>query len=212
MWKTFGNLLAGGADVNAKDPDGWTALISACREGHSKVVKELLEAGADVQVKDKNGWTPLMWAAASGHHNIVDLLVEKGAELEARDQYGASALMKASRRGFEDEVKLLLDKGADVNAKDDYWLECADEGLSHEATQKWPSYLLESWADTEAKDQYGATALDHRFVRRPLGCGEAALKCQSRCAREGQERLDCLNVGFLRRIQGRGGVLEIARG
>jgi ankyrin repeat protein len=100
-------LLVGGAEVNAKDPDGWTALISACREGHSKVVKELLEAGADVQVKDKNGWTPLMWLRRAQQHNRM--LIEKGAE-RGEDQYGASALMKASR-GFEDEAKLLLKKG-----------------------------------------------------------------------------------------------------
>jgi ankyrin repeat protein len=39
-------LLAQGADVNAKDNDGGTALILAKEEGHKEIVRILEEAGA----------------------------------------------------------------------------------------------------------------------------------------------------------------------
>ena len=40
-------LLARGADVNAEEADGQTALMWAAAEGHVDVVRALLEAGAD---------------------------------------------------------------------------------------------------------------------------------------------------------------------
>ncbi len=48
-------LLKSGADINAKDGKGDTALIGACFWGHTDVVKLLLEKGADVKAK-KHGW------------------------------------------------------------------------------------------------------------------------------------------------------------
>ena len=49
--------LRSGADVNAKDEDGWTALMYAAHNPNPEVVSVLLEAGADVDAKDKNGLT-----------------------------------------------------------------------------------------------------------------------------------------------------------
>ena len=40
-------LLAHGADVNAKERRGQTALMWAAAEGHAEVVEALLDAGAD---------------------------------------------------------------------------------------------------------------------------------------------------------------------
>ena len=59
-------LLAKGAEVNAKTPGGWTALMNAAEGGHLAVVQALLDKGADVNAKTPNGWSALMWAAGSG--------------------------------------------------------------------------------------------------------------------------------------------------
>ncbi|MDA2938760.1 ankyrin repeat domain-containing protein, partial [Acidobacteria bacterium AH-259-A15] len=45
-------LLRAGADVNAKDAAGFTALRYAALRGYTSAVETLLEAGADVNVKD----------------------------------------------------------------------------------------------------------------------------------------------------------------
>ncbi len=45
-------LLAAGADINAKDDSGETALHCAARAGHSKIVRVLIAKGADVNAKD----------------------------------------------------------------------------------------------------------------------------------------------------------------
>ena len=51
-----------GADVNAKDIDGGTALMCVVALGRLNVVKELIKAGADVNAKDNNGKSALDYA------------------------------------------------------------------------------------------------------------------------------------------------------
>jgi ankyrin repeat protein len=61
-------LLALGADVNAVDDNGETAMHGAAYQSRSKLVEFLAEHGADVNIwnrKNKAGWTPLM--IAQGH-------------------------------------------------------------------------------------------------------------------------------------------------
>ena len=41
-------LLENGIDINAKDGDGWTALMDASNKGNLEIAKYLLENGADI--------------------------------------------------------------------------------------------------------------------------------------------------------------------
>ena len=59
-------LLTRGADVNAKNKKGETALMGAAWYGHTTIVEALLKAGADTDVKAKNGGTALLAAAETG--------------------------------------------------------------------------------------------------------------------------------------------------
>jgi hypothetical protein len=60
-------LLAAGTDVNARDEDGWTALLLASRDGHQKVARALLAAKADVNAAAEDGATALIAASQNGH-------------------------------------------------------------------------------------------------------------------------------------------------
>jgi hypothetical protein len=73
-------LLAKGADINAKDKNGLTALDLASYEGRVNVVKLLLAKGADINAKDKGGLTVLGLASYIGHQEVVDLLKARGAK------------------------------------------------------------------------------------------------------------------------------------
>ena len=53
-------LLEAGADVNAPDEDGDTALMWAVFKGHKDVVKVLLTAGANPKMLDSKGKKALM--------------------------------------------------------------------------------------------------------------------------------------------------------
>jgi hypothetical protein len=56
-------LIAKGADVNASNNYGWTALSHAARAGNVELVKLLLAHGADVNARDQSGWT-CCWSTA----------------------------------------------------------------------------------------------------------------------------------------------------
>lgn len=68
-----------GADIDAKDNTGYTALHYAAEQNYNVIVKELLERGADINVKNNDGWTPLYLAAHTGSTEVVDDLLRKGA-------------------------------------------------------------------------------------------------------------------------------------
>jgi ankyrin repeat protein len=105
-------LLEEGADVNARDNDGRTALMEACDAGFLDVVKLLLQKGAEVNAQDRYGWTALMEASYKGHLPVVTLLLEKKADVNARGKAGETALALASKKSHSKVVQILKAHGA----------------------------------------------------------------------------------------------------
>jgi len=67
-------------DVNAKAPDGSTALMAASEQGQFEAVRALLAAQADVNAKTTDGTTALIQASQEGHREVVELLKGAGAK------------------------------------------------------------------------------------------------------------------------------------
>ena len=72
--------IAAGADVNAKNENGLTALMRASYDGHKEIVDALIAAGADVKAIDENGQNALMNASNGEYKEIVDALIVAGAK------------------------------------------------------------------------------------------------------------------------------------
>jgi ankyrin repeat protein len=156
---TIKPLLEKGADVNAKDNDGWTPLQFAAKRGSLEIVRLLLENGADAKAKSNDGGTALMSAAKRGYMEIAELLVAKGADVNAKiDTYG-TALTFAAAAGETNAVGFLLDKGADINATnyggDTALMEAVNQGKTEVVKQ-----LLASGAKVNSEDMFGDSALD----------------------------------------------------
>jgi ankyrin repeat protein len=111
------DLLAKGADVDAKGALGATCLIRAINLGHLEVAKELLAQGADVDARNNNGETALLHASQEGQVELVNSLLASGADVNATGNIGGTALMQASYYGHLGVVKALLAGGANVDAK-----------------------------------------------------------------------------------------------
>jgi hypothetical protein len=102
-----GQLLAAGADPNARGQIGLTPLISAALGGRADIAKLLVDKGAAVNAKSDNGMTALMVAAAEGHKEVAQLLLSKGADANILDPSGLSAFKIAALRQHEEVAALL---------------------------------------------------------------------------------------------------------
>ena len=165
----LGALLTGGADANARDRHGFSALMKAALYGHTTIVEMLLERGADLNVGDENGWTPLMSAASNGNPEIVELLLRKGANVNAKDRFGNTALYVAAAAHMEGDVEKsradalknivsLLESGGDVNLGA-YGGETALFRAIVRGDISMVHVLLEKGADPNVKNVSGLSAL-----------------------------------------------------
>jgi ankyrin repeat protein len=112
-------LLKQGADVNAAQGDGMTALHWAASRGDAAMAQMLLSAGANIRATTRLGAiTPLHLASQAGHAPVVSALLAAGADANAATSTGATALMLAARGGSTDTVMRLIENGADPNSKE----------------------------------------------------------------------------------------------
>ncbi len=90
-------LLSRGANIEAKDSNGATAIEDSAGMGRLKMVALLAGAGADVNARASDGDTPLHLAAWNGHAEVVRLLLTLGADPSARNDAGETAYDVAAR-------------------------------------------------------------------------------------------------------------------
>jgi ankyrin repeat protein len=115
-------LLKQGAEVNAAQGDGMTALHWAAEQGNVDMAKILVFAGAEVDAETRLGaHTPLHVAAESGSGEVVKVLVDAGANVKATTNTGVTPLHFAAMSGSTVAVLALAEKGADVNAREASW-------------------------------------------------------------------------------------------
>ena len=110
--ETLARLADTGADLNARDGHGQTALMIAAHQGRAEVVTFLVARGASLDDTAKYGLSALMLAVVAGHHEIVRLLAAAGADRTLRGS-GApgfadkTALDLARARGATDLERVL---------------------------------------------------------------------------------------------------------
>ena len=140
-----------GVDVNARSPDGTTALHWAVYNGNLALVERLIAAGADVSAANEFGSTPLAEAATVGNAAVIDALLTGGAAVDAPGADGQTALMVVARSGNTAAAAALIARGADVNARE-LWRE--QTALMWAAAQSQPAMvalLLEHGAEVDAR-------------------------------------------------------------
>lgn len=103
-------------DINYRE-NGWTALIYACRFGHTSIVKILLNHGAQVEPCNKEDTSCLIEACLNGHEDIVEILLNHGANIEVHGLSLWTPLINAASAGHIPIVRLLLDRDANTRAK-----------------------------------------------------------------------------------------------
>lgn len=100
--------LAVGAEVDARDAEGRSALHLAAATGSTDAARELLAAGADVNATDQNGDTPYYVAALARHAELAGLLLDAGADRVGTRAYGGTPLIAIAERGWVDVAAEIL--------------------------------------------------------------------------------------------------------
>ena len=107
-------LLENGADVNAREPDGATALHWASHRADLEAATLLIGHGAEVDITNDYGITPMALACQNGSAELVEDLLQAGANANGVRPSGETALMTCARTGNVATVSALLSHGADV--------------------------------------------------------------------------------------------------
>jgi ankyrin repeat protein len=111
-------LISQGANVNAPQVDGATALHWAIYREDIALADLLIGAGASVSAANRAGATPLEMASIVGNPTLIARLIRGGADATQLGPNGETMLMFAARSGNPEAIKILVEAGAEVNARE----------------------------------------------------------------------------------------------
>jgi len=98
-----------GADIEARDSGGSTALSHAAYNQYTDTVVTLLKCGADVGASDNIGFTALHRVAVAGNKDIARMLVDAKADIGRRDYAGRTPWMAALHSNKDAGLRTLLE-------------------------------------------------------------------------------------------------------
>ena len=164
------SALAEGADVDARDANGRTAVLTATVAGQTAAVEALIDAEANVDLQDDRLDNPFLYAGAEGLLDILRLVNEAGADPALTNRFGGTALIPASERGHVEVVRYLLTQSdVDIDHVNRLgWtalleaIVLADGGPPHQAVV---DLLIEHGADLDIADKDGVRPLAHARAR-----------------------------------------------
>ena len=117
------SLLKHGADVNAAQGDGMTALHWAAVNGDVETAEILIYAGAGVDAQTRLGsYTPLHLASREGHAEVLKSLLAAGVDVNALTSTGGvAALHFSAAAGDVEAIKALVKHGAELDKAESVW-------------------------------------------------------------------------------------------
>ena len=163
-------LIAEGAEIDAVDENGRTALLIATHRNNIEAATVLIDAEADVNRKDNIEDSPFLYAGAEGRLEILRLMLKAGADLASTNRYGGTALIPAAHHGHVETVRELLQTKIDIDHINKLgWTALLEAVILGDGS---PTYveivrlLVDAGADMTIADRDGVTPLAHAVARR----------------------------------------------
>ncbi|KAI8810191.1 ankyrin repeat-containing domain protein [Cladochytrium replicatum] len=161
---TATGLIESGADVNAKDKYGQTALLYTAKNDSygEEVATCLLKHGASVDVLDKDGNNMLFkelsrdsWLSSAP---VCLLLLKNGSKIMGVSSLGETTLHLAVNKNDATLIRILIHSGADIDAKDNFGKTPLLRSIELYFDDAGKA-LVEAGADTTIRDDDGFDAL-----------------------------------------------------
>ncbi len=181
------HLLRAGADLNARDADGRTAmdyartdimtdflrsggayhsldahLIAAIKRGDMAVAEQLYNLGASIHAKDADGKSALRLAAEQGNSAAISAIIARVAPYTNIPPrvYGGTPLMSAASSGMLDAVQTLIKKGENLDVQNESGETAAMLAAKNGKTDVVCT-LVDNNADMTIQDDNGQTVMHH---------------------------------------------------
>lgn len=164
------DLVAEGADLEARDAAGRTPLHVAAFVSQNQAVRALAKAGADLNALENSAYDIVTIAAVADDLALVDLALLLGASASnVTSPYDGTALIAAAHLGHHAVVERLIAGGAPLDHINNLgWtalmeaVVLGDGGPEHVRTVR---ALVDAGAEPTITDRDGSTPLDHARAR-----------------------------------------------
>lgn len=177
-------LLTHGANVNAANYEGWTALHYAITNGNGDLVAILLDAGAEVEAKTRLDYKPMHFAVKEENGVLQDLL-RAGADPHTKLRRGESPLHYAVYAGQMNNLRSLLQSGANPFVLDGLGRTSMDWALQSPTMKEIMLPYCKDYTPTDP-------AVTTRILRRNIARIISKLLCEEQAS---DEDLDFSNLG-----------------
>lgn len=151
-------LISAGADINATNGQGATALLFAVENLPSANPREAPLAGYPGRPGKQPKQTPIV-RRVTGHASIVKQLLTLGADIHIRSTADETLLHMVSRKAQDRLVRELLGRGLDINGRSVGYQETPLHVAAKESHTETVKLLCDLGANIEAQSRFGWTPL-----------------------------------------------------
>ena len=138
---TVQQQVAGGAELNTRDPRGWTPLMLAALDGNLDLVRHFHMKGAELDICSGDGSSALTWACRGGKHTVSQYLVQAGADCSRAKEYLNNLLLWAGGHGDVMMAQRLVEAGAS-------WCTASLTIAAQNGHLEYSKWMVEAGADT----------------------------------------------------------------